>query len=377
MTIPVGARATKKRIAIFSGPEGHLSIAKAVETNLSSEYETHLTMVRDGIFSLYTPIYQFFPMAFKVPHKISEQQPIRKSLRAVFKRKYQPTIAKEFEQFQPHLTVATHFMYLPGLEKAESEKHVPVINVVPDPRTIHPILLSDKATLNIVFDSVAKATASGLAPQSTIQQMGWFVRPEFVPAKNPANIRKKLGLQPDVFTIVFSSGSEGTNAILNLIPSLWQLPKACQCIVLCGSNKNLLKTVRAVNRVIKRVNPQVSLIPVGYTNIVHEYYQAADVVAGKAGPNTIFEVIACHKPFLALTHIHGQEDGNLEIIEQSELGWVEENMFKASTLISSLVSNPKLAHKPDAGVKKMAQMNREAGGKLVAETMRLIENQKR
>lgn len=372
MTNSVYSSNQRKKIAIFSGPEGHLSIAQAIESILSQDYETKLTMVRDGIFSLYTPIYQFFPMAFKVPHKLSEQQTIRNSLRAVFKRKYQPIITNEIADFQPNLTITTHFMYLPGLEKEKVENNLPLLNIVPDPRTIHPILLSQKASANIVFDQQAVAYANNLVPQTENLAMGWFVKPKFQPIKNYVSIRKKLGLKPNIFTIVFSSGSEGTNAILNLIPSLWQLPRACQCVVLCGSNKNLLNTVRAVNRVIKRVNPQVSLIPVGYTHVVHEYYQAADVVAGKAGPNTIFEAIACHKPFLALTHIHGQEDGNLEIIREAGLGWVEENMFKASTLISSLVSNPKLAHNPEKDVKSMAENNRLAGEKLVAEANRLL-----
>lgn len=373
MTTIVGPRANKPRVALFSGPEGHLSIARAAAAALAEDYDTSLTQVRDGLFKLYTPIYQFFPSAFKVPHKLSEQQPIRKSLLAVFKRKYRPIITKKIDDFRPDLTISTHFMFAPGLERARLEANLPFINLVPDPRTLHPLLISENASQNLVFDQAAAQTAAQLMPAAQIQSIGWLVRPEFQPVRNCDHIRHKLGLAPQIFTIVISSGSEGTNAILNLIPSLWQLPKACQCVVLCGSNTNLLKTIRALNRIISRANPQVRLIPVGFTHQVHEYYQAADMVAGKAGPNTLFEANACHKPFLALTHIHGQEDGNLELIQDYGIGWVEENMFKAAKLISSLVKNPRLVHTSDRSIKAMAAINRRAGEQLRAEVLRLIQ----
>jgi len=45
----------------------------------------------------------------------------------------------------------------------------------------------------------------------------------------------------------------------------------------------------------------------------------SDLVAGKAGPNILFEAVAAGKPFLTLTHVHGHESGNLEIIKESDV----------------------------------------------------------
>ena len=51
-----------------------------------------------------------------------------------------------------------------------------------------------------------------------------------------------------------------------------------------------------------------------------EVLGASDIVFGKAGPNFLFDSVACQKPFVSMTHIGGQEDGNVELIKKKKLG---------------------------------------------------------
>jgi UDP-N-acetylglucosamine:LPS N-acetylglucosamine transferase len=85
--------------------------------------------------------------------------------------------------------------------------------------------------------------------------------------------------------------------------------------------------------------------------------QAADIIVGKAGPNTLFESVATYKPFLAITHISGQEDGNLDIIREKKLGWVEENPLKASRKLHELINNLPLLTSLQPDILKMANHN--------------------
>jgi len=71
----------------------------------------------------------------------------------------------------------------------------------------------------------------------------------------------------------------------------------------------------------------------GWIDNMAEVLSACDIVFGKAGPNFLFDCVACKKPFVAITHIGGQEDGNIELIKKKKLGWIKE---KNSELVEFL-----------------------------------------
>ena len=55
----------------------------------------------------------------------------------------------------------------------------------------------------------------------------------------------------------------------------------------------------------------------------------------------MFDVVACEKPFVAITHIGGQEDGNIEIIRKKALGWVKEKPGEAADFLLEYLKRPK------------------------------------
>ena len=107
---------------------------------------------------------------------------------------------------------------------------------------------------------------------------------------------------------------------------------------------------------------------VQYTDKMGDYIACADLVVGKAGPNLLFEAIAMERPFLAICHIHGQEDGNLGIIRKKKLGFVEENSKKASNLLKKIIENPEMLKKFEKTIKKESLHNRQAG-KILLKTL--------
>lgn len=362
-----------KKVAIFTAPQGHASIARAIKLVLEDDFDVSVTHIRDRLFNLYTPLYQFVPQANKVPYVIGKVKPIRKYLKIFGKKKYDPAVSKVMKKDKPALAISTHYMYLPALEKAKLERGVPLLNIVTDPWSIHPLLINDEADNNLVFDKTSVETVKKSSPKAKSLHVGWLVQPEFKPVANTKKLREKLGLNPNAFTVVFSSGSEGTLGILNFVPSLLTLDTPCQFVVLCGTNKRLALAVTSIGKAIKRINLSVNVIALPHVKNVFEYYAAADLVAGKAGPNTIFEAVACHKPFLATTHVHGQEDGNLALIKHYGLGYVEENLFKAARLLVKIIHNPELLEKLQSNVQKMATFNALSSERLLAEVNRLVK----
>jgi UDP-N-acetylglucosamine:LPS N-acetylglucosamine transferase len=85
-----------------------------------------------------------------------------------------------------------------------------------------------------------------------------------------------------------------------------------QVILAVGTNQALLARFKDVKNVYT--------LP--FTKQIAQYMAAADVVMGKAGPNTLFESVMLGKPFIATAYIPGQEEANLEFIRRHQLGWV-------------------------------------------------------
>ena len=102
--------------------------------------------------------------------------------------------------------------------------------------------------------------------------------------------------------------------------------------------------------------------------------QMADLIIGKAGPNLIFESVASQKPFLAISHIPGQEDGNLDIIKDYKLGYVEENPFKAAKLLRSVINDPSNLQQFQAAIAKLRVTNQKSQAILTKTLAQALES---
>ena len=104
----------------------------------------------------------------------------------------------------------------------------------------------------------------------------------------------------------------------------------------------------------------VKFVIKGYTENTHKYLQASDLVIGKAGPNLLFETVATQTPFFAISHIAGQEDGNLDIIKKYKLGFVEENPVKAIKLTRKIIRNPKILKRFQKPLQRLSEYNNKS-----------------
>ena len=98
---------------------------------------------------------------------------------------------------------------------------------------------------------------------------------------------------------------------------------------------------------------------------IHQLMEVSHLVVGKAGPNLIFEAVAAGKPFLAITHIGGQEDGNLDLVKKKKLGLVEENPIKAVKLLRKIIKNPEMLEKFQDSIREERNYNQKSGEKML------------
>ncbi|OGW77019.1 MAG: hypothetical protein A3J52_00170 [Omnitrophica bacterium RIFCSPHIGHO2_02_FULL_49_9] len=150
-----------------------------------------------------------------------------------------------------------------------------------------------------------------------------------------ANLKKKFNLDPDRFTILFSSGSFGlgkTEAILN---SLDQVEKPVQAIVVCGNNKKLFETLKCKTH-------SFPIYSFEFIDFMHELMAVSDVLIAKAGGSTTSESLAMNLPMVITDSIPGQEMGNTNWLISRRVAFKLRKPAEAHDLVNRFISEPDL-----------------------------------
>ena len=363
---------SKKTIAIFTSGEGHESIGEAAQESLQKDYKIKVFYEDIPFSKVYVALYQFFPGLNQIPYKALGMDKSVDSIYRITLLKYQKKINKFFSKHQPDLLISTYGAFTSSLEELQKLTKTPFINIIADPKTTYPLSISSSTEANLAFDKKATEFCKQYYPDANYQLSGWFVRDRFEEEYDQQKVRKKLGLDQDKLTILIASGSEGTNVVMKVLPTLVLSSQPIQVIVACGNNKSLFKSIQTLNSFLDKSAKRNSLIPLEFTPNIHQYMQAADLVIGKAGPNMLFETVATETPFFAITHISGQEDGNLDIIHDYNLGYVEENILKAQKLLKQIVAEPEQLTKFKLDILKLKKHNQQAKEKLRQLVKKLI-----
>jgi UDP-N-acetylglucosamine:LPS N-acetylglucosamine transferase len=354
-------------VSIFTTKWGHFSIGKAIEESLSGLpfLKTYLNNLKLGEISekSYMFFYRLFPPLYKIPFKAAEQEEVSQIFLKYFYKKYYYLIKESLKTQRPKIVTNTYFGFNQILQDLAVEFGFEYINVIADPRSIHKLLVS-KNGYNLVFDGKAKKTCLGHgAKKEKIISCGWFVRKDFNTDFDAQTLRKKLGIDKNSLNLTVVGGSAGTYSVLKMFPALISPKNPVHVIFICGESKSLFKSVSAFSETFSSKNLKITAL--GFKENIHEYLQASDLVIGKAGPNLLFETVATETPFFAITHISGQEDGNLEIIKKNKLGFVEENHVKLFKLLRETIKHPSKLKRFDKPLQKMSEYNKNSGKVLV------------
>jgi UDP-N-acetylglucosamine:LPS N-acetylglucosamine transferase len=344
----------KPRILILSGSGGHHSLAEALNQffleKKADGWKTRLVGPKSlGFKGLDDFLRYFFPSLIQLPYQVSKKDKIRQIHRRIYRqtsRTHLKMVNDEIVKFRPNIVLTSHFLFHYGIEKALSSMGgFKFFNFVSDPVTVHPIAFNDRAT-NLVYDKrVIKLGQKYGLDREQLFPVGWAVREQFYQSWPKNKTRKRLGFQPEVFTILICGGTGGANSALKIIPALLKSKKPLQIIIVAGNNRLLYNFGKSFKRVFSAsFSVWQSRIKIRTFRFVKNFaplIQVADLVVGKAGPNLIFDSVVCRKPFLAVTHVHGHEDGNLTLIKEKKLGWVQEDAEKAAQLLLKIIYRPR------------------------------------
>jgi len=366
---------TKKKILVLTDhmPWGHRSIAKAIFNYLKtnekdSNYEVVYAEIKaeTGIGDdLYTFAYRYLPVSNRWATKVFDRKFARDLMckSSVFNL---PRLIKEVNKIKPDLIISAYFFHSQSLVnwRNKEKKKFKLWTVVADPWTINPVSFVRGCDLNIVYDQISEDLAKKYEIKSDqILKTGWWVRPEMYQKTNRKEARKKLGIEDDRPVIFIGGGSLGTNSLTKLLPTLIFIKKKVAFVINTGVDKFAYKMVDNYIKILSKMRKDdtVYIKNMGWIDNMAEVIGASDIIFGKAGPNFLFDTVACQKPFVAITHIGGQEDGNIDLIRKKNLGWVREKSSDLVNFLYQYLDDPKyFENKFKKSIKKEALNNQKS-----------------
>ncbi|HSW89610.1 MAG TPA: glycosyltransferase [Patescibacteria group bacterium] len=360
-----------KKILILTSTNGHQSMAVAIQEQLSSKYEVVIeTYINSNLERIYTPFYLFFPQLFKLLFTLGKSKFIFDIFEKRNTASLSPIISGYIEKHRPDLVINTFGFFSATCGMLCLQKKIPSLNVIADPFTPQPSFISPKMSYTALFDestvSLAQEQKVGL---NQIFISGWFTRQKFFEKYDQKKMREELHLRTEALTLLVTGGAEGTFYILKVLFALLFVKKKYQIIFACGHNKLMYFFLRLVSKIVPK---EMHIHPIKFTIDMDKYMKASDLVIGKCGPNLLFESVAVNKPFLAITHISGQEDGNLFFLVKAQLGIVEENPLKLGKLLRSILDHPQSLDKFRGPLQTMAFYNMHSGQRLREFVQRII-----
>jgi len=345
----------RKKILVITDhmPWGHRSIARAIygflktkekENEVSIEYAE--VRAETGIGNdIYAFIYRYFPMSNRLSSWISQNKQIRAIVKDLSKIN-KPVLERLVDRVKPDLIICCYWLHSHTLAKMKEERQLSceLWSIVADPWSMVPAVFVPGADLNLVYDEVGVKMALKYGVKAErVMKTGWWVRGEMYQFIDRKQARRKLGVYDNRPVIFVGGGSLGTNSLTRLLPALMMIEKKCAFIFNTGTDKLLHSTIEEYVKLLRRMKLGKDLLVrnLGWIDNMAEVLTGSDMVFGKAGPNFLFDVVACHRPMVAITHIGGQEDGNVEIIKEKGLGWVKEKPGQAADFLLEYLENPK------------------------------------
>jgi len=345
----------KKKILVLTDdmPWGHRSIAKAIFNYLKeNEKESSLEVVFREIKAnigmtgdLYTFNYRYMPKSNRIFHNFLKNKSVRDLMEEASILNL-PKIRKEVEKIKPDLIISAYFFHSWSLARwrKKENKLFKLWAVVPDPWTVNPISFIKEADLNIVYDEISlKEGQKWGIEKEKMMITGWWTRMEMYKKYNYLESRKELGFVDNRPVIFVGGGSLGMNSLPKLLPAILTLKKKVGIVINTGTDKMAFNLVEQFVKVLRKFKKDelVMIKHLGWIENMNEVLAGCDIVFGKAGPNFLFDVVAVGKPFVAMTHIGGQEDGNIDLIKKKKLGWIKEKNGEISSFLFEYLENPK------------------------------------
>jgi len=160
----------------------------------------------------------------------------------------------------------------------------------------------------------------------------------FSPVDRRVFQHKRLGLDPEKFTVFLATGGNGAHNHFDLLPTLVAHAARVQAIVICGRNK------QAYNELVhwRATHPEFDCHIEGFSDIVHLYMQASDAIVTRGGTTSCAKALhfKCPIIFNAFGGVMPQEELTWKFFRNGANSPKIEDASDFAHLIDDWMANP-------------------------------------
>lgn len=240
------------------------------------------------------------------------------------------------DDYDPDVVICTHVLSATLINILEEKNRIRGITVgVVTDFTVHPLWEDARYVDYYVTPSELlefQMRRKGLDIQKMLP-FGIPIQPKFSHRIEQKEARKQLGLDPDKRTLLIMSGSMGYGRIDESIAKLDQLDLDFQALVVCGSNKRMLKRASAMT-----LEKEFKIF--GFVDNVDLMMDASDCIITKPGGITSSEALAKGIPMVMINPIPGHEYRNAEFMLNNGLALFATKTYPLDEAIFSLFKHP-------------------------------------
>jgi len=332
---------------------GHLAPAKAVAEKIRARRKSDAEIILSDGFSGSNPLvrktiengyrtavsnavwtYEFLYAL----HKIKSISRFTASLVSFF---IIPGLEKLILNSLPEKIIIFHFFLIKPV-RAVLKKHnlnIPVIIVVTDPFTAHPIWFLHKDQNFIVFSEMLKEKCISCGIDSHNLKVFPFVLDRKFSRKEKDSknlaIRDKFGFKPESKVILIMGGGDGMPRGKKILKKIIARNMDAEIAIVCGTNRKMYDHVMKLKKKHKTENLKIY----AYIDFVHSLINISDVVITKCGASTFMEILLLGKVPVINNYIWEQEKGNMEFVCKGKMGILEKKTDRIPDLLQRLLSD--------------------------------------
>ncbi len=283
-----------------------------------------------------------------------------------------PYLKKRIDEERPAKIVIFHFFLIAPVFDIlkELQYQIPVITVVTDPFTAHPLWFQREEQKFIVFSERLRKYCIEIRKisETQLRLFPFIIDEKFstpLPTSDIAKVKQKFGFALDKKCVLIIGGGDGIPHGKNILRQLLRASLDVEIAIVCGKNREL----HAVALELQRQYPSLKVF--GFVDYVYELLNASDIVITKCGASTIMEILMMKKIPIINDYIWEQELGNMEFVRDNELGIFERNIAELPSIVRKLVSDEKEYQRFRQNIEKMKI---RSGTKEVAEFLITMNN---
>jgi UDP-N-acetylglucosamine:LPS N-acetylglucosamine transferase len=318
---------------------GHLAPAKAVAERIKAKRRVDVEIllvdglsesnvfvkkvIEDGYKNAINKAAWTFEFLYAL-HKITAVSNLTATLVSHFVKQ---GIEKQILETCPKKIVVFHFFLIkPVYDIIKAHNlDIPVITVVTDPFTAHPIWFLQKEQNYVVFSDMLKEKCIERGINKNNLHVFPFVLDSRFSQKvsdfKKIKIRKKLGFEIDSKIILIMGGGEGMPKGKKILKKLVSRNMDAEIAIVCGKNLKLYNKAMKLKDKFEIDNLKVY----GFIDFVHLLVSISDVVITKCGASTSMEILMMGKVPVINNYIWEQEKGNMEFVCNAKMGILEKN----------------------------------------------------